>query len=355
MAQKPVAISGELAERYGMTGQVAERRLSPESFEKLKEAYGSIPAELRNPEVVAEETMLRGFESAPPASRHDPSNIILHEGTYYVWWMERDQVLNDEGLPVKCTLPWRLAFATSKDGKTWTYRGAALPHGKPGEWDDQGFAAPFCVPHEGKYYLFYNPTGTTYPEPLAYPRAGWRGLTYAVAETPEGPWKKCTEPVLSPGKKGAYDDYLIADVNIIHFKDKWWLYYKSVSIDPVTNQRRPAIDVGVAVSDSLTGPYVKHPLNPVFNGHAFTAWVHRDGVAARGHGKSLYWSTDGVHCVKTADVPLFSDGWYMPESFGGGPNPKGVSWGIASRNLSGQRGLLNWEVYRFECDLSPGS
>jgi hypothetical protein len=360
---EPVA---QVAQSYGMRGMVGKRSLPPESLKILKETAASIPPELRSPKVKAEKTMLRGLESAPPASRHDPSNIILYQGTYYVWWMERDQELDAEGKVLRCKLPWRLAFASSQDGKTWSYRGAALPEGQPGQWDDMGFAAPFCVPHGGKFYLFCNPTGTSYPEPLAYPGEGWRGLSYAVAGAPEGPWQKHEKPVLSPGRKGECDDYLIADVNIIFFQDKWWLYYKAVSIDPavspkapISRRRRPAIDVGVAVSDQLTGPYVKHKLNPVFNGHAFTAWVHRDGVAARGRG-SLYWSTDAVHFVKTAHIPVFSDGWHMPENFGAGVNPNGVTWGIASRRnpallREGGAVLDNWELYRFECDLSPAN
>jgi len=346
-------------DRFGMVGMVAKRKLSEADILLLAKAEATIPQELKSPALVAEKTMLLGLESAPPASRHDPSNIVLHEGTYYVWWMERDQELDAKGKVLRCKLPWRLAFASSKDGKTWSYRGAALPDGEPGEWDDMGFAAPFGVPHEGKYYLFYNPTGTTYPEPVAYPGKGWRGLSYAVADSPEGPWQKHDKPVLSPGKKGEWDALLVADVNIIRFGNKWWLYYKGVGIDPKTGARRPAIDVGVAVADELTGSYEKHPLNPVFNGHAFSAWVHRDGVAAQDGGK-VFWSNDGARFVRIreAKLPLFSNGWHMPDSFTGAPNPNGVTWGIASRRNSslfreGGAVLDNWELYQYECKLWP--
>jgi hypothetical protein len=99
----------------------------------------------------------------------------------------------------------------------------------------------------------------------------------------------------------------------------------------------------------LTRPYHKHPEDPLFAGHAFSAWVHRDGVAARGWN-DLYWSPDGVHFVKAARMNLFSDGVYYPENFGNGKNPNGVRWGIASV-LRGRGGTRNYYLVRFDCDL----
>ena len=84
------------AEQADSNRLLAKRQLPPESLKKLEKTAARVTAELRTPKVIAEKTMLRGLESAVPASRHDPSNIILHDGTYYVWWMERDQVLDDE-------------------------------------------------------------------------------------------------------------------------------------------------------------------------------------------------------------------------------------------------------------------
>lgn len=71
------ALSAGTAERYGMKGMVARRRLSTESLKKFEETAACVPVELRSPKVIAEETMLRGLKSAPPASRHDPSNTAL--------------------------------------------------------------------------------------------------------------------------------------------------------------------------------------------------------------------------------------------------------------------------------------
>ena len=141
-----------------------------------------------------------------------------------------------------------------------------------------------------------------------------------------------TEHTLSTnGWDGTHND----DANIIFFKNKWFLYYKGKP--PVGGTRN-----GVATSDNLLGPYVKYAGNPVFAGHAETAWVHRDGVAAFGY--KTYWSEDGFHFVTASDWSPGTVGIYCPENFGNGRNSHGVSWGLVVMHRPSPRHIGRLEI-----------
>jgi hypothetical protein len=98
----------------------------------------------------------------------------------------------------------------------------------------------------------------------------------------------------------------------------------------------------------LTGPWDKCPENPLFTGHALSAWVHRDGVAAIGGGNQpeLLWSPDGLHFSPVVEFRNQSTGLYCPENFASGRNERGVEWGI-DVDLSEPPRYL----YRFNCNL----
>ena len=72
------------------------------------------------------------------------------------------------------------------DGYTWTDQGIAIPHGEPGSIDETAAITPYVVPHEGQYVLFYTALGALGPYP---------GITYATAQTPDGPWTKSDKPL----------------------------------------------------------------------------------------------------------------------------------------------------------------
>lgn len=107
--------------------------------------------------------------------------------------------------------------ATSRNGQHWEMRTHVLADGNPGEWDSKGALTAYVVPEDGRYVMFYTGVGDSYVDS----NQDKRGIGYAVAES----------------------------------------------------------QVGVAIADTLTGPYVKYHENPLFRGHALSAWAHRSGVS----------------------------------------------------------------------------
>jgi beta-xylosidase len=278
-------------------------------------------------------TQIDAFKPNPQFDRHDPSNIIRHDDLYWVFYTHN---IDDHKTVT-------IHFASSTDGTQWKDMGQAIGCGAPGDWDESGSIAPYVVPHNGRFYLFYT---------------GFRGgnldtrqLGCAIADSPRGPWTRWREnPILRQNPDpAAWDSGMLGDSNVIFREGKWWLYFKSRRRSETNKQTR----IGVAVADVLTGPYRKHPANPLFAGHAFSAWVHRDGVAALCGEISpkIKWSPDGLHFVDAGEMPNSSTGFFCPANFGDGSNHEGVAWGIEVYNKkSGSRGLQ-----RFDCTLQPNS
>lgn len=228
---------------------------------------------------------------------HDPSNIVRYEGHYYCWYTEHPRKTSgwDSDAYIRCM--------RSVDGVKWKDIGIAIPTGEKGSLDDEAAITAYIVPHDDNYYLFYTALGSE----------GGPGITYAVAESPEGPWVKSGNKLLWPsGNESDWDGTHNDDTNIIFYRGKWYLYYKG---KPLMNGERTSANtrVGVAISENLLGPYEKYENNPVFPGHAFTAWINGDGVAAIGYG--TFWSEDGIHFEKVSDWSPDTSGIYHPPSF----------------------------------------
>lgn len=297
----------------------------------------TLPPELVDVEMTI--TPIEAFTPVPEFDRHDPSNIVRFEDQYWVFYT----------LNIEDHADVTVHVASSPDGYVWEDHGLALGPGVPGAWDESGTIAPYVVPHEGKLYLFY--TGFQNDD------LATRDLGVAVSGHPLGPWTRFEgNPVLrrDPDPE-AWDSGMLGDSNVIFREGRWWLYFKSRRDHETARETR----IGVSTAAHLTGPYEKHPDNPLFAGHAFSAWVHREGVAALCGviSPAVLWSEDGVQFVEVGMMTNYSTGLYCPENFGDGINPRGVHWGLDCQTVDGRRGLhrfdANMMVWEDEAFPSP--
>jgi len=106
-------------------------------------------------------------------------------------------------------------YTVSSDTNTWTLQGEVLPPGESGTWDESGNLAPYVVPCDGLYYLFY--TGFCDKD------LSTRHLGYAVSDAPSGPWHRSeTGPVLKQSTDLAeWDSGMMEDTNVVYRQGKW--------------------------------------------------------------------------------------------------------------------------------------
>ena len=282
-----------------------------------------------------------GYE--PGVSRRDPSPVLRVDGLYYVWYSR--STVDPSGY---CATVW---YATSPDGREWAERGQALATGGDEAWDGNGVFTPTILTTDGKYYLFY----TAVPKPFTNDNGGPGGtptaIGVALAATPDGPWRRFAgNPVLRPGAGDEFDSHRVDDGCMIVRDGRFWLYYKGRQ----TGRSPSETKMGLAVAPSPTGPYTKHPENPVLDsGHEVCVWPHREGVAALvaptgPQGGTVQFSCDGIHFAKRATVvPPRAPGPFRTDAYRDTAFGTGITWGLCQNTSNG------WSfLERFDCDLT---
>ncbi|GAB2556933.1 hypothetical protein GCM10027085_55120 [Spirosoma aerophilum] len=138
-------------------------------------------------------------------------------------------------------------------------------------WDGVCTHNPAVIAHKGKFYLYY--MGTTGKAAVKQPASandpGWweyrnnQRIGVAVADNPEGEWKRFDKPVLdvSPDST-AFDALMVSNPSAtVDNAGRVILVYKQVEKNNTLQGGK--VRFGVAFANALTGPFVKHP-TPIF-------------------------------------------------------------------------------------------
>ncbi len=256
--------------------------------------------------------------------RRDPSAIIKEDGKYYVWYTKSTGPTQGFGgdIETEKVFPWDrcdIWYATSEDGWTWKEEGPAVTRGEKGAYDDRSVFTVEIMKWEDKYYLCYQ----TVKSPYNVRVKNQVGLAWA--DSPNGPWTKSEEPILSPAdngiwkgeeqnrhlveKKGDFDSHKVHDPCILPYKGKFYLYYKGEQMGEEITFGGRQIRHGVAIADNPKGPYVKSLYNPISNsGHEICVWPYNGGIASLittdGPEKNtLQWAPDGINFEIKSVIP----------------------------------------------------
>jgi len=258
--------------------------------------------------------------------RRDPSGLIQKDGKFFVWYTKgigaSDGFSGD--IDKSKVFPWDrcdIWYATSSDGWTWKEEGIAISRGEKGSYDDRSVFTVEVLEHDGKYYLTYQTVKSPYTIRVK------NQIGIAFSDSPEGPWVKSEQPILSPANngiwkgeednrfkvsyKGDFDSHKVHDPCLLLFNDKFHLYYKGEQMGEEITFGGRQIRHGVAIADHPLGPYVKSEFNPISNsGHEICVWHHNKGIASLittdGPEKNtIQWSQDGINfeimsVIKTA-------------------------------------------------------
>ncbi|EMI42313.1 family 43 glycosylhydrolase [Rhodopirellula sp. SWK7] len=294
--------------------------------------------------VKTERTALKGIGLEKGVSRRDPSDVIKVGELYYVWY-SRGRLKTGYEATV-----W---YATSPDGLSWTEKGQAIAKGSAGSWDAGSVFTPNVLVAQGRYWLFYTATTTSYGKGFVPDSK----IGIAVSDSPDGPWERLPDnPVLTCSDDSQdFDSMLVDDACLMVREGKYWLYYKGRQ-----QGKGPAYtQMGLAIAENPEGPYIKHEANPVIPGnHAVLAWPQGNGVAAMigttGPAdiiNTIQYAEDGIHFAKTHDVvdgPR-AGGAFRPEAFTdtdtGGP----IKWGV---EIGKHQGKELPYIHRYDLDWS---
>ncbi|WP_276166133.1 glycoside hydrolase family protein [Zobellia alginiliquefaciens] len=151
------------------------------------------------------------------------------------------------------------------------HKDVTLPDRGAEFWDGSTTHNPTVHKFNGKYYLYY--MGNTGDKKIVStpgkPKINWvhrnnQRIGVAVADSPNGPWKRFDKPVLdvSPNDD-SYDALMTSNPSVCQMPNgKILMVYKAVGkTDPLPGGG-PVVHM-VAIADSPTGPFKKYP-DPVF-------------------------------------------------------------------------------------------
>ncbi len=300
--------------------------------------------------------------------RRDPSAVLKIEDRFFVWYTRTVGETHGfgSGDPSHKVFPWDLSevwYATSEDGFDWTERGLAVGQGPEGAFDDRSVFTPEIFAHAGRYYLVYQAVKAPYVVRVK------NTIAMAVSDSPHGPWRKLPAPILHPadngrwlGKaddrfkviaKGDFDSHKVHDPCLMHFRGKFYLYYKGEIMGEEMTFGGREIKWGVAIADHPEGPYVKSPYNPVTNsGHEVCIWHYRGGIAALlttdGPEKNtIQFAEDGINFEIMAVIknPPEAAGLFRTPTHDESPLA-GIRWGLCHEYRGDWQYIRRFESYK---------
>ncbi|MGJ8721664.1 MAG: glycoside hydrolase family 117 protein, partial [Salinibacterium amurskyense] len=299
--------------------------------------------------------------------RRDPSSVLDVDGTFHVWYTKSvgNAVGFTTGDPLAKVFPWdwsEVWHATSNDRVHWTETDRAIGRGPDGRYDDRSVFTPEVLEYDEKFYLVYQVVQSPYR------LRSFESIAMAVASTPDGPWRTLDAPILEPKRNGVwagdednrlnvsaqgdFDSLKVHDPLLLPYDGRFFLYYKGEQMGERFGSGGRSTKWGVAIADSIEGPYERSVHNPITNsGHETCLWLHEDGVAA-------LLTTDGPerNTIQFASNGIdFEIQSYVPDPpIAAGPlrqssvtqNPiDGLRWGLC-HDVTGEWGFIT----AFEAD-----
>jgi len=268
-------------------------------------------------------------------ARQDPSDVIKARVQYYLWYV-KGKPANRSDVAI-----W---YATSADGHTWVEKGEALSPGSRGSWDAGGVFAPNILVAEHKFWLFY----TGVPESVGG-RTTKIAIGIAVADGPDGPWQRLsTNPVVQRDGKRTVDPR-VDDSSLIVRDAKYWLYYRSDFRWPADTMTGISVAVAEKPQGPykmyVANPAIKSADTvlpwPLGTGVAAMIGGGSEEIP------TLQYAPDGLMFSKMQDLDAVpgDSGAYRPEAFTDSGKGRMIEWGVHTGHKEGFPPFIE----RFDC------
>lgn len=192
------------------------------------------------------------------------------DGKYYMLYSRWPLADGFESWPISSEIAVAVA---DKPGGPFKYAKTALPARGTKYWDGSATHNPTVTKYKGKYYLFYMGTScnAAIKKHESYTHNWWlyrntQRIGVAVADKPDGEWKRLDKPILDVSKDStAYDALMVSNPAATFDKNgRVILLYKQVEKTAKISGGR--VRFGVAFANSPMGPFKKHE-KPIFEIH----------------------------------------------------------------------------------------
>jgi len=179
----------------------------------------------------------------------------------------------------------------------WTFKDVALPPRGAEFWDGSCTHNPTVHKFDGKYYLYY--TGNTgdnkITQGLNFIHRNNQRIGVAVADSPNGPWKRFDKPAIDVSADPAAPDAIaIANPSVTKMNDgRYLMVYKAVAGQGKPPFYGPVVHLA-AIADKPEGPFVKR------DGKIFEA-VNKEHSHFPAEDPYI-WNQDGTYYAVVKDM-----------------------------------------------------
>ena len=274
--------------------------------------------------------------------RRDPSDIIKVNGQYYIWYT-KGAIFSGYDATI-----W---YATSTDGHQWTEQGEALQRGAVGAWDEQSVFTPNILMAEGKYWLFFTAVAKPFSKSNPVTKAEIGIAVSDSPDGPWV--KLNRNPVLTISSDTTdFESCRVDDASLIVREGKYYMYFKGRQHNRSHKETKMGLAIAEKPQGPYK-KYSGNPLLPGNHevvtwpqGEGVTTMVGTIGPESI--TRSVLYAKDGINFIKTHivipdNVPLAA-GVYRPEPFTDTGNGEMVEWGI---HIGQKKGFLPY-LERFE-------
>jgi len=165
--------------------------------------------------------------------------VFAHDGQYYLHY----DGAGPDG--------WRACLAVSRDLKQWECRGPVLSLGAAGTEDSACAASPWVIEADGRWHMFYLGTPNATAPPHLVPSFPYLTMK-AVADHPEGPWRKQYEVTPFRTQPGTYYARTASPGQVVPKGDEYLMFFSTTA--PGTKRT-----LGIARTRDLNGPWTPDP------------------------------------------------------------------------------------------------
>lgn len=274
-----------------------------------------------------------------------PKRAVLQDSLYYTWGASA--VKGDDGLYHLYYSRWKkehgflawvthseIAHAVSADlFGPYVFKDVALPARGVDFWDGLTTHNPTVHRFGDTYYLYYMGTtgdGINVKGGLNWTHRNNQRIGVAVSKSPDGPWQRFDQPLLdvSPDSTAA-DALAVNNPSVVQRPDgKYLMVYKAIGKQKPLPFGGPVVHL-TAVSDSPTGPFVKHN-KPIFT---------KEGAHFPAEDPFV-WYQEGTYYAIVKDMDgMFTGAGRSLALF---TSPNGEEWQPASHTLVSKL-EINWE------------
>ncbi len=211
------------------------------------------------------------------------------------------------------------------------FKDVALPFRGREYWDGAVTHNPTVHFFNGKYYLYYmGTTGNPEVENQYWEHRNKQQIGVAIAENPDGPWKRFNTPLIEVSADStAADALLVSNPSVTKMSDgRYLMVYKASARKLPMPMSGPVVHL-TAIADDPAGPFVKQ-MKPVFTA--------KDAVFPA--EDPFVWFAGNCYYAIVKDMNgAFTDAGRSLVLFS---SPDGMNWSLAENPLV-SRLEINWE------------